>query len=245
MKTRNQVLTFVFIFLLSGLTSLFGAELSTPKKGDNVIKETREVGSFTGISASGAFDIYVKQTGTNSVVIEADEEIMQYITTEVVNGILKIGMKKPKPKCWNHVQVLRAYITVADLKSVDLSGAVEFTTETKIKGDKLVMEISGAVEADLNLDVQKLLIEMSGASELDIQGQAQEASIEASGASDMDISDFQVVNLSVYASGACDAKVYATGTLNVSASGACDVRYKGGASVNVHTSGACSVKKYN
>ena len=124
MKTRNQVLTFVVIFLLSGLTSLFGTELSTPKKGDNVIKETREVGSFTGIRVGGAFDISVKQTGKCSVVIEADDEIIKYVTTEVVNGTLKIGMKKSKPSCWNKVNTLKAYITVVDLESVDLSGAV-------------------------------------------------------------------------------------------------------------------------
>ncbi len=145
------------------MTSLFGAELSTPK-GDNVKKEKREVGSFTGIRVGGAFEVYVKQTGTCSVVIEADEEIMQYITTEVDGDILKIGMKKPKPSCWNNVNTLKAFITVADLESIDLSGAVEFTTESKIKGDELVMEISGAAEIDLDLDVQKLKVEMSGAS---------------------------------------------------------------------------------
>ena len=244
MKTRNQILTFVCIFLLSGMTSLFGAELSTPKD-DNVKKEKREVGSFTGIRVGGAFEVYVKQTGTCSVVIEADEEIMQYITTEVDGDILKIGMKKPKPSCWNNVNTLKAFITVADLESIDLSGAVEFTTGTKIKGETLNMDVSGAVEADLDLDVQTLQIEASGASELDIKGQAQEAIVKSSGASDMDAFDFQVENLSIYASGACDAKVHATGTLKVSASGACDVKYKGSASVNVHTSGASSVKKYN
>ena len=187
----------------------------------------------------------MKQTGECSVVIEADEEILKYITTEVDGGTLKIGMKKPKPSCWNNVKTMNVYITVADLESIGLSGAVEFTTESKMKGDELGMEVSGATEVDLKLDYQKVKIVLSGASELDIEGQAQEVIVKSSGASEIDAFEFQVENLSVYASGACEAKVNATGTLKISASGACDVKYKGGASVDVHTSGVSSVKKGN
>jgi len=244
MKATKRVSIIITIFLLSGLTNLFaGCSMPAGKGPDNVIKETRKVSDFTGIRVGGAFEVFITQTGSSSLVIEADEEIMEYITTEVSGGILKIGLKKAPPKCWDNVKTLNAYITVDDLKSLDLSGAVELTTENKIKGDEMEIEISGAVEADLNLELQELAMELSGASEVDIIGEAKDVEIKSSGASDINTYDFDVENLAIYSSGASDAKVSASGTLKVSASGACDVRYKGGASVNVHTSGASSVKK--
>jgi hypothetical protein len=178
-------------------------------------------------------------------VVEADADMLPYIVTEVTGGILKIGMKSPPPKFMHDVHTLNVYITVGDLKALSLSGAVEITTQSAVKGDNLEIEISGAVEADLNLNYQKLSMDISGASEIKLAGQVQEVNIEASGASELDAFELAAKDLSLYASGACDADVNASGMLKISASGACDVRYKGGASVNAHTSGACNVKAAN
>ncbi|MFH1159646.1 MAG: head GIN domain-containing protein [bacterium] len=244
MKTTKKITTFLFIFILSGLTSLFAGCHSFYKGGDVAVKkETRQVGSFTGIQVGGAFEIYITQTGTPSVVVEADEDIIGYIETEVEGGILKIGMKKAPGACLNHVKTMNVYITVADLTSLDLSGAVEVKFENQVKANDLDVEISGAVEADLNLSVVKMEMEMSGACELSLQGTGQDLSIQASGASELNAFDFVVQNLNLYASGANEANVNVTGTLKVKASGACDVRYKGSANVDVYTSGASSVRK--
>ncbi|MFC2102366.1 head GIN domain-containing protein [Bacteroidota bacterium] len=239
----NQLRAILFIFLLSGMSAAVATPISNLTKAETIKKETRSVGSFTGIKVGGAFEVFIKQTGTAGVEVEADADVLPYIITEVSGGILKIGMKKTPPKFWNGVNTLNVFITVADLNALSLSGAVEITTQTAVKGEKLEIEISGAVEADLNLDYQKVSMDISGASEIKMEGQAQEVSIEASGASELDAFGFDVKDLSLYASGACDANVSASGVLKISASGACDVRYKGGASVNSHTSGACSVKE--
>ncbi|NQV02811.1 MAG: DUF2807 domain-containing protein [Bacteroidia bacterium] len=239
----NKIRTILVIFLLSGMSSVIAMASSNSHKDESVKKETRDVGSFTAIKVGGAFEVFIKQTGTPGIVVEADEDVLPYIITEVSGGVLKIGMKKSPPKFWNNAHTLNVYITVADLNALSLSGAVEITTQTEIKGEKMEIEISGAVEADLNLQLQKLSMNISGATEIKLVGKAEVVNIEASGASELDAFDFEVENLSIYASGATDADVYASGVLKISASGACDVRYKGGASVNAHTSGASSVKQ--
>ncbi|MBE0649032.1 MAG: DUF2807 domain-containing protein [Bacteroidales bacterium] len=243
MKTMNYFKTILAIFLLSGMSAAVAMPLSNIHKNESVQKETRDVGSFTGIKVGGAFEVFIKQSGTPGVVVEADSDILPYIVTEVNGGILKIGMKKSPPHQWNNVHTLNVYITVADLNALSLSGAVEITTQSEVKGENLEIEISGAVEADLNLNYQKLSMDVSGACEIKLSGQVQEFNIEASGASELDAFELNVKDLSLYASGACEANVNASGELKISASGACDVRYKGGASVNAHTSGACSVKQ--
>ncbi|MBL7137540.1 MAG: DUF2807 domain-containing protein [Bacteroidales bacterium] len=243
MKTMNQIKTILIIFLLSGMSAAIAMPSTNSYKGESVKKETRNVGSFTAIKVGGAFEVFIKQTGTPGVEVEADADVLPYIITEVSDNILKIGMKKTPPKFMNDVHTLNVYITVADLNALSLSGAVEITTQNEIKGEKMGIDISGAVEADLNLHLQKLNMDISGASEIKLVGQAQEVNIETSGASKLDAFDFEVKDLSIYASGATEANVNASGVLKISASGACDIRYKGGASVNAHTSGASSVKQ--
>lgn len=245
MKTINQLRIMLVIFLLTGMSAAMAVPVTSLPSDKSVQKETRNVGSFTSIKVGGAFDVFIRQTGTPGVEVEADADIIQYITTEVHGGILQIGMKNPHPKFPNDINTLNIYITVADLNALSLSGAVEITTQSAVKGDNLEIEISGAVEAELNLQYQKLTMDISGASEIKLEGSAGEVNIEASGASELDAFGFDATNLSLYASGACDAKVNASGEMKISASGACDVRYMGGASVNAHTSGACSVKQAN
>jgi len=243
MKTKT-ITTFLFLFILSGITSLFAGCHSFSHPGsESVKKETRQVGSFTGISVGGAFKIYVTQAATQSVAVEADEDIIEYIFTEVEDGVLEIGMKKCPGPAWNHVKTLNVYISVTELTSLDLSGAVEIKFENQVKTNELDLEISGAVEAELNLAVAALEMEMSGACELTLHGTGQNVNIQASGASELDAFEFVMQDLNLYASGANEANVNVSGNLKVKASGACDIRYKGSSRVDVYTSGASSVRK--
>lgn len=244
MKTKHIFLLLSAMLILSGTTTLFGESITLLDKSDqSVKKESRSVGSFTGISVGGAFDVYVKQTGSCSVEVEASEEIMEYITTTVEGNVLKIGMKKPPMKPWKNVETLKVYVTVDQLKSIDLSGAVELETTNAISGTDLQLGVSGAVEVDLNLTYGSLEGEISGAAEMKMEGTVEKMELNLSGASELDAFELKVSELALFASGASDAQVNVTGNLKISASGACDVRYKGNPGVNVHTSGASDVRK--
>lgn len=242
MKTMNFYRTVMILLAFFGMASFFTMPLYASGHSEKVVKETRTVGAFTGIKVGGAFEVHIKQTGTPGVVVEADEEVISYITTEVSGNVLTIGMKRTPTKTWDNIHTLNVYITVADLNFLSLSGAVEISTESPVTGNMLEMDVSGAVEADLNFQYKKITMDVSGASELKLNGQAEVLTIEASGASELNAYGMVVNDLSIFASGATDAKVNASGSLKISASGACDVRYRGEASVNAHTSGASSVE---
>ena len=238
MKMQNIIMTIVAIFVLAGSAS------SMTKGDDNVIKESRQVGTFTAVSAGGAFNIMLKQTGSCSVEVEADAKIMEYITTKVEGNTLKIGMKKTPPKCWNDVNTLNVYITMDQLDELDLSGASEVKMTNMFKGKELDAEFSGASEIDLNLSYSDVKIEISGAAELDIEGTISNLDLEVSGASEIDAFDADVQNAKVFASGASDVKINASESISISASGACDVKYKGNAKLSkFHSSGASDIKK--
>lgn len=185
----------------------------------------------------------LKQGPVQEVIVEADQKIIDDITTNVSGGVLEIDLKKPVHLRYNDITVMRVFITCNDLNLLDLSGAVELRTETRFTVPKLSMEISGAVESRMELVVQDLNLSISGSSELKFQGTASEVKVDASGAAEISAYDMIMTNLTLYASGAVDANVNVSGSLKANVSGACDISYKGNPKVECHTSGACDIAR--
>jgi hypothetical protein len=206
----------------------------------NVIRQERKVSSFNGIDVSGAFDVKLTQGTSNSVIVEADDNLMDLIRTEVRGNTLMIDNKKPI----HHSKSLKIFITFTELKSIDLSGAVDIESQGKLTLPELAISGSGASDAKLDMDVQKLGIDCSGGSKLRLTGSAKDVDVDASGAVDLFAFDFPAENYKLDISGAGKAEINVSKNLKVDISGAASVHYKGSpANIYQDISGAGSVKK--
>jgi hypothetical protein len=238
MKTVKNLSTLLFtIVILLASCSVLGE-----RGNGNVVKQERKVAAFDAIDVSGAFDIYLSLGTTQSVIVETDDNLQPLIKTEVVGNTLKIDNKKPihDSKC------MKVYVTVTDLKKIELSGAVDMETQNKLTLNELEIEISGATDASLDLAVQKLEISSSGGSKMKLSGMANKFDVDVSGAVELRAYDLlaEIVSLSI--SGAGEAEINVTKELNADISGAATVRYKGDPpKVDSSVSGAGSIKKAN
>jgi hypothetical protein len=242
MKTTRFFSVFMIASLFLGMSSLFaGCTMIGGTHGDgNVLKETRKVTSFDGIEVSGAFDIILKQGAIEEVILEADANLLPLIRTDVVGGTLRLETRKPI----NHVTVMRAYITVKDLKRIDVSGAVDISTDGRITVPELSIDASGASDSKLELAVQKLKLDCSGASKMRFSGYATDVNMDLSGASDIFGYDMLVENFDIEISGAGNAQINVTKKIRAEISGAGSVKYKGSpAEIDQSVSGAGSIKK--
>ena len=242
MKSMRIFSMFLFASLFVGMTSLFAACNMIPgTHGDgNVLKETRKISSFDGIDVSGAFDIILKQGTIEEVIVEADANLLPLIRTEVVGSTLTIETKKPI----HHVTVMKVYITVKDLKRVDVSGAVDIHTEGRITVPELSIDASGASDSKMELGVQKLKLDCSGASKMRFSGFATDVSMDLSGASDIFGYDLLAETYYIEISGAGNAQLNVSKKIRAEISGAGSVKYKGSPSeVDQSVSGAGSIKK--
>jgi hypothetical protein len=236
MKTTFKTTTFLIIsILLVASCNLIGENGS-----GNVIRQERHVSSFNAIDVSGAFDVYLSQGSTQSVIVEADDNLMNLIKTEVKGNTLEISNKEPI----GHAKSLKIYLTVTDLKEIQLSGAVNIQTQTKLKVDDLSIDVSGATDSKMDFDVQKLKVDCSGGSKLHFSGSAIVASFDVSGAVDLFAFDMVTEKMDLGISGAGKAEVNVTKEFNADISGAASVRYKGNPEkISQDVSGAGSIKK--
>ena len=242
MKTMRFFSVFVSVCLFLGLSSLVaGCNMIVGVHGNgNVLKETRKVSSFDGIDVSGAFDIILRQGATEDVTVEADANLLPLIRTKVVGGTLNIETTEPV----HHVTVMKVYVTVKDLKRIDVSGAVDINTEGRITVPELSIDASGASDSKMEIAVQKLKLNCSGASKMRFSGTAIDVDMDLSGASDIFAYEMPAENYDIEISGAGNAELNVSKRIRAEISGAGSVKYKGSPTdIDQSVSGAGSIKK--
>lgn len=186
-----------------------------------VVTESRPVSGIHAVSLAGVGELVIDQTGSESLTIEADDNIAPLITTEVTNGELIIGFRP------NTIPVrtteLKYTLTVKSLDEINLSGA-------------------GTVDAT-NLAADRLVINSSGAGKITTAGKVTDQEVNLTGAGSYDGANLASENARIEISGVGGATVRVNKTLDVRISGAGSVEYIGSPTVDQEISGAGSVKQ--
>lgn len=227
------------IFLGLVIAFALNSCINTIDGNGDVTKEQRIVTSFNKIDISGAYEVLINQGNEEKLELEVDENLLEYIETEIKNNTLYVSSKKPIGKATS----LKLYITVVDVEDIDVSGAIELKNKGTYETENLEIDVSGAADINLDVDVENLSMDMSGASETTLSGKATNFEIEISGAGELQAKKLKTRNNTIAISGAGSAVVYVKKTLNVSVSGAGSVKYKGSPKVKKDISGAGSVEK--
>ena len=232
-----------FILLILIIITAFVAKAQNVVYDENA--EVRRVGNFDGIEASGTVFLYLSQGSAAGVAVSAgDEKYNNKIKTEVKNGTLKISVEGGVWNGFNWTnRKLRAYVTVTDLKSLDVSGASYVSISGTLKSDELKLEVSGASEIKGVINVNKLNMDISGASVSKLAGTVKDGNIDASGAAKVNNYSLTIDKCKASSSGASSIRVTVNNELNADASGGSNIYYKGaGIGKALNTSAGASIK---
>lgn len=206
--------------------------------------QVREAKNFHAIELSSAFDVYLTQSGEESVAVSASEnQYREKIIVEVKGGVLIVRYDN-KGKWNTGNKKLKAYISFKQIDRLNVSGACDVYVVENWKAENLKIDLSGASNLKGKLAAEKLMVDQSGASDMTLTGTVGQLNIEASGASDFKGFDLAVDYCNAKASGASDIKITVNKELSAEASGASDVKYKGsGLMRDIKTSGASSISR--
>ena len=193
----------------------FGAE----KGSGNVASEKREVGEFSKIDVSHVFQVEVIAQSEYAVEVEADDNLLQFIKTEVRGGTLHIDLDQ-RVKTRNG---MRVRVSAPNIDRVQASGASR-------------VDVS-------NLRNGEFAVDTSGASKITAAGQTGNLIVDVSGASQLDLSGLSAATANIDASGASKVNVNVANELIADASGASRITYAGSPKVSKSTSGASSVSQ--
>jgi Putative auto-transporter adhesin, head GIN domain len=208
-------------------------------------RETKNVKDFHELSVSHAFKVELKVGNTESLEIEIEDRYADDVITEVKGGRLVIKMRSSGSKRYRMNDTPVAYLTVKSLDAIYGSGAISIRSSDVLKSENMDINLSGASNLILELDVEKLYLETSGACVMTLEGKAREQIVKISGATTYKAFDLESEIGDIRVGGASSARISVSEKLDVRASGASSVRYKGRPSLNSDSSGASSVRSSN
>ncbi|MBN1950820.1 MAG: DUF2807 domain-containing protein [Bacteroidales bacterium] len=182
MKTKAVFALVVVVSLIFGSCEEYG-DWITPS--GNVSQESRTATGFTGLDVSNAMTVYVNFSDTEeSIVVEANDNLLPYIITEVRNGILNVKLQDRIHVRWGGA-TMNVYLTTKYMDNYTASGASNIYLNDPLYEDGVVIDISGACNFEGELEVQDLAADVSGASNLNYQGEAAINTLDLSGASNI------------------------------------------------------------
>ena len=209
----------------------------------NIIEETRKVSNFDSIRVDYPVTITITQGKVESLKIQADDDVLPGLKTEVKDGELRIYYKKDGDKRINPTKTIEIAITVKDLKDVQFSSAGELIVHGLDTSD-LDIALSGAGNIELNdVTLKSLSVNLSGAGSMTASGMADDLDLNISGFGDFNSKNLESKTATINISGAGSATVRAEDELDATISGAGSVNYYGSPSVNKHINGVGSVSR--
>jgi hypothetical protein len=181
--------------------------------------QARELPRFDRVELAGSNEVTIRVGGEQSVVVRADDNLLDRVTTRVTDGKLVIGNEAGGFTTRNPIRV---DITVPAVDGLALTG-------------------SGTIAAE-GVDVAALSVALSGSGAVTASGRAERVDVKLNGSGDVQLQDLVAQDMHATVSGTGRIALNATESLDASVPGTGSIVYTGNPpSVRKSVSGIGSV----
>lgn len=233
---KTAILSLVVVFTIS-CSAQWGKGI---KGNGNTVSIDRSVGEYDGIAVSGWFDVDLVDGKEGELTLEGEDNLLEYIITEVENGKLVIKTEKGvnlKPSSWK--DGIRITVPVQNIDALSLSGSADIVGKTTLKASDFKTAMSGSGDITIDLETESLSASMSGSGDMNLSGKTKNFDATISGSGDIKAYDLIADNVEATVSGSADIKVTANKMLKARVSGSGDISYRGDPKkVDTKTSGS-------
>lgn len=220
MKNSYKILVSLLLVLFTTTSCVFQGLTGN----GNIQSEDRNISQeFNAISASQGIDVYLTTNEQNAIRVEADENIIDLIKTEVVNDELKIYLDK---QVW-HSKARKVYVSVPSINQISTSSGATVKAENSVKCDKLELHASSGSDIFVNVVVTDLSCSTSSGADISITGIAKNFKVKSSSGSDVRAGDLDAEYVNAHASSGADIKVNVSRSIQIRSNSGGDVSYTG------------------
>jgi hypothetical protein len=238
MKSLRSLTVAIIILMTSSCMS--GQHWKTVEGHGKVVTKERKTDSFTGIKVSSGIDVHLKQGDNEVVTVEADENLHEYILTEVRGGVLNVYSEYSIRSAEKKI----VYVTMKEVQSVMTSSAGDVIGESPINSERLELSASSAGDIKLEIHAKNTNIDISSSGDLTLSGETDMLRADLSSAGDLNAYDLKAREADISVSSAGDADVNVSERITARASSAGDINYKGDPKyVDSHSSSAGGIHR--
>ena len=224
----NKILTFGIALCMVAVTN---AQWGKKIKGNgNIVTIERSTDNYDAISVSGWFDVMLVDGTEGKLSIEGEENLLEYIITEVKDGKLVVKVKKGynlQPSSWKKDGGIKVTVPVESVSVLSLSGSGDIVGKKTIVSSEFSTSMSGSGNIALDLECTTITASMSGSGDINLSGTTEVFEAQISGSGDIRAYELIADIVDARVSGSADIKVTANEMLTARVSGSGDILYRG------------------
>ena len=241
MKNLFLILSISFLTITPAQCQWWSSNNSIEGNG-NLTSEKRNTGNYDAISLVGSMDVELIAGSEGNLIVEAESNLLEYITTEVNNTTLKISVEKGYNLKPSRNKGIKVIVPFKDLDAVEVTGSGDVWNTHKIKAKKFNTQVTGSGDVKLDLEVENLMGKITGSGDILLSGKARDFNCKVTGSGDFKAYDLRADNVEATVMGSGDIQVSANSSLKAKVMGSGDIKYKGNpTNQDFKTSGSGSI----
>jgi hypothetical protein len=171
-----KIITLITKFILVALTGLLFASCNNSvnsksiKGSGNVTTEKRIVeGDFESIEVSNSIDLVIQQSDKKEIIVEADDNLQNSITTRVENGVLIVACNY---NSFINIESKKVTVIMPIIEALRASSASSITSINTLKSENISLRTSSAATMKLNIESDNITSKSSSGSSISMKGLA-------------------------------------------------------------------------
>ncbi|MBI9073325.1 MAG: DUF2807 domain-containing protein [Melioribacteraceae bacterium] len=195
---RFKIIIILFLSLI--ITS---CNLNRLRGNGSMDEISKDLDAFEGIDIDGSYNVKVYVGKSPSIIVKAEDNLIEFIETKIVNDILKISNT-------------RQLSPTEDIELIITTNELAF------------LESSGANNISVNkITTKQFKLNFNGAGSIKLVGRAKDFVANISGAGSLDAKELKSQHVDISISGAASADVFALKSLDAVVSGVAAIDYYG------------------
>ena len=235
---------FLGMSMLLLINCSFGFGKNKVKGSGTITSESRQVSPFTGLDAAGIFTVYLSQGDRESVTVEIDDNLQQYVSVCNKGQMLVLGTSKEFNNRTGSKSKVKVYVTLKNIERLEVSGVCTVKGQTPLVCDRLDANVKGVSNCELEIRCSRLEITQSGVCNIRLTGETGDCIVKKDGVGSLKASGLHARNMSIRNSGVGNVELYASGELSLNNSGVGSIKYSGDAVItSLNSSGVGKIRK--
>ena len=221
----------------------FAANARTVGSG-HLTTETRSVSGFHAVDLESSGDVIITQGDTEGLTVEAEDNLLPLITTEVDGkGVLRLGFKPHESIQTTKKITFKLSAKLIDSLAIEGSGDVRAESLSVPGSGKFAVSVPGSGNVTVSkLTAGSVQASLDGSGDIKLAGDADSQVVSIDGSGKYETADLKTRSAKVDINGSGDAKLSASAELKVEINGSGDVGYYGSPNVKKSINGSGDVK---
>ena len=219
--------------------SWFGSDIV---KGNGVVKkQERALGHFTGVELWLPAQVEVRMGTTESVTIEADENLLPLISTTIEDGALQLRATRRNIEF--KTRTLKIVVNAKEISELGIGGSGSISADT-MRSPGMHMGIGGGGSIEVKqLQSDSVEAAIGGSGTVKVEGTTRKFSVSIGGSGDVQARGLKADDVSVSIGGSGSAILWPVSSLQTSIAGSGDVNYYGDPKTSSSVVGSGRIKR--